>query len=368
MVVAESAVASPHLTRLPRYGPYGTMSATIDHTCYPHIIDLIWSHMDHASAVAARSVCSSWRKRANRILQRHLTVRPAPVPYTDAFLLSVVTLDEPEPEKPAGASCAYPYPSFLVEQHDVTYSGYPGHHGESGMLTTEFVGELFRNIRHLDLQYVRGTEETWHLWNLVIGLRKNYTLETTRNVLHVDGDTYPEASTAVYFVRNRDATEGNPLVSMDARHLIINLDHPPISYGALTPDDIELDDEGTIWEWLSPYNPHRLRQLTLIFHPSDEERYTFQNFAASDPRDVALRTLRWLRDSWMSRNTALVGMERFFKSVEEYWTFKRHIRELANEVAEEGGHPKRGRKLKISTHAEYRKVVGAETYTLYTEQ
>lgn len=332
-----------------------TTATAIDHRYYPQIIDLIWGYMDYESVAAAREVSRAWRKRANRVLQRHLIVRPGPFPFTDAFLLSVKSFEHPD--------CAYPH--FLVERHDAIHSGFPGG-GDSSMLTDESVAELFHNIRYLDLQHVRGLEETAHLLSLVMGLKSNYGLRATRNAMQLYGDVYPEAPTAVYFVASRDATEGNPLVSMYARSLVVNLDQPPVSYGPL-PDD-EVEDEGTLWEWLSSYSPSRLKQLALVFHPSDEERGTFRAYAAGNPRAVAEQATGWLRNCWVSRTTLLIGMERFFASMEQYRTFKAHIKDLATQLAEEHGTPKRGRNLKVFTHDEYRKRVGDATYTLYTVQ
>ncbi|EKC97265.1 hypothetical protein A1Q2_08423 [Trichosporon asahii var. asahii CBS 8904] len=331
------------------------MTAILDHRFYPHIIDLIWSHMDHESVAASREVCKGWRKRANRVLQRHLTVRPAPYPDTDDFLLSVKSFTHPD----------VAYPSFLVQRDDAIHSGFPA--TVTGMLSDESLKDLFSNIRYLDLQHVRGMEETAVLLSLVMGLKTHYGLRATRNAMQLYGDVYPEADTGVYFVNSRETTEGNPLVSMYARSLVINLDQPPISYGPL-PDD-EVEDEGTLWEWLSSYTPGRLKQLTLVFHPSDEERGTFQTYAAPNPRAVAGQTIRWLGDRWISATTLLVGMERFFRSMDEYREYKRQMREYAAHQAERiTGTPKRGRNLKIFTHDEYRKRIGDATYTLYTEQ
>lgn len=329
-------------------------AVVIDHRYYPHIIDLIWSHMDYESVAVSREVCTGWLKRANRVLQRHLTVRPGPFPYTADFLLSVKSFEHPD----------IAYPSFLVSRHDAIHSGFPG--DASGMLSDDSIVELFKNVRYLDLQHVRGMEETAHLLSLVMGLKSNYALRATRNAMQLYGDVYPEAPTAVYFVNSRDTTEGNPLVSMYARSLVINLDQPPVSYGPL-PDD-EIEDEGTLWEWLSSYTPGRLKQLALVFHPSDEERGTFQAYAAHNPRAVAEQTTGWLRNCWMSATTLLIGMERFFRTMEEYREYKTHLKELATRIAEEQGTPKRGRNLKVFTHDEYRKRIGDATYTLYTVQ
>lgn len=330
-------------------------SAVIDHRYYPYLIDLIWSHMDYESVAASREVCTGWWKRANRVLQRHLTVHPGPFPFTDAFLLTVQSFDHPN----------IAYPSFLVERHDAIHSGYPGE--ASGMLSDESVSELFKNIRYLDLQHVRGMEETAHLLSLVMGLKTNYSLRATRNAMQTYGDVYPEAPTAVYFVNSRDTTEGNPLVSMYARSLVINIDQPPISYGPL-PDD-EVEDEGTLWEWLSSYTPGRLKQLALVFHPSDEEKCTFQAYAAPNPQIVAEQTMGWLRDCWLSSSTLIVGMERFFRTMDEYRLYKMHLKELALRQSENStGTPKRGRNLKVFTHDEYRKRIGEATYKLYTVQ
>lgn len=40
---------------------------TIDHRYYPHIIDLIWVHLDYDGHKAVRSTCKAWKKRADRI-------------------------------------------------------------------------------------------------------------------------------------------------------------------------------------------------------------------------------------------------------------------------------------------------------------
>lgn len=43
--------------------------AVIDHRSFPHIIDLIWQHLDYEGQLAARGVCSLWRDRADSRLR-----------------------------------------------------------------------------------------------------------------------------------------------------------------------------------------------------------------------------------------------------------------------------------------------------------
>lgn len=46
----------------------------VDFEYYPHIIDLIWEHIsDPITVHAAGQVCSSWRKRALKVIYRHLS-------------------------------------------------------------------------------------------------------------------------------------------------------------------------------------------------------------------------------------------------------------------------------------------------------
>ncbi|EKC97242.1 hypothetical protein A1Q2_08460 [Trichosporon asahii var. asahii CBS 8904] len=47
--------------------------STIDHSYYPHIIDLIWDHLDYEDQVVARAVCSEWTARADARLL-HLVI------------------------------------------------------------------------------------------------------------------------------------------------------------------------------------------------------------------------------------------------------------------------------------------------------
>ncbi|EJT49727.1 hypothetical protein A1Q1_01149 [Trichosporon asahii var. asahii CBS 2479] len=50
------------------------MVTTIDHLAFPHIIDSIWSYMTPPSAAAARGTSSEWRRKADKILQRHMVL------------------------------------------------------------------------------------------------------------------------------------------------------------------------------------------------------------------------------------------------------------------------------------------------------
>lgn len=46
----------------------------IDYAAYPHIIDLIWSYLDLKTLLVLRPLCSTWRTKLNKILQRHMVL------------------------------------------------------------------------------------------------------------------------------------------------------------------------------------------------------------------------------------------------------------------------------------------------------
>lgn len=50
---------------------------TISDLAFPHLIDMIWAGMDTDTVLTCRNVSSRWRKRADKILQRHMLLHPA---------------------------------------------------------------------------------------------------------------------------------------------------------------------------------------------------------------------------------------------------------------------------------------------------
>lgn len=70
---------------------------TVDHRFFPHIIDLIWAHLDYEGQVAARAACSDWRSRADARL-RHLEFTCYDRPEAD--LIAVTTRDLSKPSAP----------------------------------------------------------------------------------------------------------------------------------------------------------------------------------------------------------------------------------------------------------------------------
>lgn len=337
---------------------------TIDYTAYPHIIDLIWSHLDLKTLLVLRPLCSAWRIKFNKLLQRHMLAEVRSTTASCALKLSLK-----QEEDPCLSSCSQtlgPLPRYSLNyayvRDEDAYSLPPAAAGDA-------LVELFGNLSVVDILY-HGTTLEQALPSLLYLLRADAVVRSKLpKCRNRDFFVWGVGQTQVYFLDPADRMMFHFEEAPAA--LVLNLDCSETTASPL----LEMRSQR-----LLGIQQIRGSNITFILDHGNNEGRT--------PRAEYVENLeKYFSDCWQVAAVTLVGLERFFRRERVYDLFKLSFyctatasfsglyQDLnANEAAMlerfaaavKRSDLRRKGAVRLLTCEEYEAEVGHEKYMLYT--
>ncbi|EJT49672.1 hypothetical protein A1Q2_08424 [Trichosporon asahii var. asahii CBS 8904] len=377
----------------------------LDARFFPNIIDVILDSLDLPGSVVAAQVCRAWRKKANRVLQRHVVAKPT----VGGLLLIPKTFDNYDARLPRYLVSydnlrAYSYAIGQMELELRAAAGLvdgatvPSGSGPalpSGVLQVLAIApmdsshrELFDNIQVLDVldaaydgSMVMPTTRAglWGVSDLVrVVKRRNMKVIrehfTDRKVYGIH-QIVRDVETQVFFNIKMDRPVGfvGPVSHRHgidfgtAKHIVLNKDYFPSSTAALDQrrgcQAMGLSVTLSVWP----------DEFVIVMRNGESWVHTDDALLASCAENV----VQFLNFLWVDGPVTLVGLETFFADRSVYEEFRASLIAAAADTDEaRRRHPwspnevfhDLGSRFSALTHEEYRERVGDAAYLLHTVQ
>lgn len=373
--------ATVQLPRLP-----STM-VVLDERFVPHIIDCILENLDFPGSIVAAQVSKAWRKRANRILRRHVVAEPA----AGGLHLSPKHLDHPEVRVPryfVSHERLIAYGMEVAQRDRVLWAAWV-RNGFPMFRLVHRNRELLDEIEILDIDDTPYVDcrapplrdsvgdayvfaEALMKQNLSV-IRQHFT---DRKVFEHDGFVY-DMETWVYLniTKTRPScTYGShrpAAIRWDsAKRVVLNIDYYPVR----KPNHLPNSTASTGYRLLF------LGRMLQFNVPPEELVVIVHNLDSWDCCDDAklaasARNVVWyLNFMWARIPVVLVGVDSYFATKSVYEEFRTKLIEAASDTAAAlRRHPLAppevlhdlGSRLHVLTHKEYQARVGRETYQLH---
>lgn len=332
--------------------PESKSSATIDHLAFPHIIDNIFSCLDMPGYAIASKVCSYWRRRANKVLQRHVIASK----HQDGVVYQPKSYDHP----------AWPYPRYfmcaelLVEfQEAWSPDDMNGNKHIDHLIKdcTPGMQELFKNVEIVDYMGPPAIkhEDAYELSIAFVLSKRNHVTARYDARLRLGPEFLEEtaADTQVVFLKH-PVSRVQPVI---ANTVVVNLDCGLPTLSPLMGERGPGHEQGCppgmpllFFEFPDPM------PLVVLFE-HDQPHGKLGSPASQQCAHWLKRYLyQWFRPT-LDHPITLVGLSKFFSVEEDYRAFKQ---EFFDNLPS-------GHNVEFLTRKQYWRRVGSETYRLHTK-
>lgn len=324
---------------------HSSAMSKVDFEYYPHIVDLIWEHIsDPCTVYTAGHVCSTWRKRAIKVIYRRMSMSAELDNgwwylwmWAEGGEVHIKYLLEPEFQTPPDTPEASPASPPLGVDVPVLNSDMP-------MLDIDLAK---RYTEVLDLHWHSGSLDfpTPCLPSALCSLSR---VHTTR--VHIDGvgdyfDAEGMGPTQVYFWFCGHASKIK-IAAHNVKTLVLSISlEKPAPFEPVF-DDVRLSDQLCAASYTAT-------DVVIVFqHESDASKFRSSK--------LAIEVATYIGGSIAHFRITVVGAEEFVKHKEAYASFKEDVRSSLSYRSSEAEH-----NLRFLTHAEYGALVGPETYKLH---